>query len=145
MLGNDRKYRKTQGYTCLEMLNRTSTNLIELVATRSISWRNLMVWTELSVLYQFFLKLRLIRFDGLLSCLCSNRKSLHADMAMNGLHNFPLLFQIAAYFLSSFLFLSFPPVFWSALLHVLIFVIFSPVVPVPRQRSSAMWWTGQRK
>lgn len=37
MLGNDRKSRKTQGHTCLEMLNRTSTDVIEVLATRCIS------------------------------------------------------------------------------------------------------------
>lgn len=60
------------------------------------------------------LKLHLIRFDELLSCLSSSRKSLHADMVINE-HNFPLLFQISFFFFPS---LS-PHLFWSALLMCL--------------------------
>lgn len=104
------------------MLNRTSMNLIELVATRCISWRNPMVWTKLSLLYRFFLEFHLIRFDGLLSCWSS--KSLHADMVMNGFHHFPLLFQITPYFVIYFF--SFSPPFCDQLSHMCLFLWYFP-------------------
>ena len=102
MLGRNWKYRKTQMQECLEMVNRTAVTLIERLATRSISWRNLTVCIGLSIPYWFSLKLHLIRFDELLCCLSSNRKSLHVDEWAS---SFPSPFSTCFFFFFIFFFL----------------------------------------
>lgn len=129
MLGGIRKYRKTQTQECLEMLNRTLVNVIELPATRSICWRNLTVWTGLSPLYWFFLKLHLIRFDGLACCLSSNRKSLCGDEWVSSFPS-PSFSNCLFIFLFSFLVSHSTSAYFCEL--------FSSVVPVVCQTSATM-------